>query len=106
MGERFIEGWVFLNGLLAIVVLLGILVLLLREGLPIFFYTPPWEFFFGTKWYPVSEPPTFGITTFFVSTLWVAFVATAIAVPVGVACAAYLAEVAPPRIREAVKPII
>jgi len=105
-GERIIEGWVFLTGLLAIAVLLGIVVLLLKEGVPIFFHTPPWEFFFGTKWYPVSEPPTFGIMPFFVSTLMVTLVATAIAVPVGVGCAAYLAEVATPRVRETAKPLI
>jgi phosphate transport system permease protein len=106
LGERFIEGWIFLTGLLAIVVLLGIIALLLKEGLPAFFYTPPWEFFFGTKWYPVSDPPTFGIMPFFVSTLWVTLIATAISVPVGVACAAYLAEVAPDKVRETMKPII
>jgi phosphate transport system permease protein len=106
IGEKFIEGWIFLTGLLAIVVLLGIIALLLKEGLPAFLYTPPWEFFFGTKWYPVSEPPTFGIMPFFVSTLWVTLVATAISVPIGVACAAYLAEVAPDKVRETVKPII
>jgi len=64
------------------------------------------EFFFGTRWYPVSEPPTFGIMPFFVATLWVTLVATAISVPVGVACAAYLAEVAPAKVRETVKPVI
>ncbi len=106
LGERFIEGWIFLTGLLAIVVLLGIIVLLLKEGLPIFFHTSPWEFFFGTKWYPVSDPPTFGITSFFVATLWVTLIATAISVPIGVACAAYLSEVAPARVRETVKPIV
>jgi phosphate transport system permease protein len=106
LAEKFIEGWIFLTGLLAIVVLLGIIALLLKEGLPTFLYTPPWEFFFGAKWYPVSEPPTFGIMPFFVSTLWVTLVATAISVPIGVACAAYLAEVAPSKVREAVKPII
>jgi len=106
IGERFIEGWIFLTGLLAIVVLLGIIALLLKEGLPVFLYTPPWEFFFGTRWYPVSEPPTFGIMPFFVSTLWVTLVATAISVPIGIACAAYLAEVAPGRVREAVKPVV
>ena len=106
LGEKFIEGWIFLAGLLAIVVLLGIVALLLREGLPIFSHTPPWEFLFGTKWYPVSDPPTFGIMSFFVATLMVTIVATAIAVPVGVGCAAYLAEVAPSKVRETVKPII
>jgi len=106
LGEKLIESWVFLAGILTIAILLGIIVLLLKEGLPAFWYTPPWEFFFGTKWYPVSDPPTFGITSFFAATLWVTLVATAISVPIGVACAAYLAEVAPAKVRETVKPII
>ena len=106
LGEKLIEIWIFLAGVLTIVVLLGIVALLLKEGLPIFLDTPPWEFFFGTRWYPVSEPPTFGIMPFFVATLWVTLVATAISVPIGVACAAYLAEVAPAKVRETVKPII
>jgi phosphate transport system permease protein len=105
-GEKLIEVGIFLASLLAIVVLLGIVGLLLRQGLPIFSYAPPWEFLFGTRWYPVSEPPTFGVTPFFVATLWVTVVATAIAVPVGVGCAAYLAEIAPATVRETLKPII
>lgn len=104
--ERLIESWIFLAGVLTIIILLGIIVLLLKEGLPVFLHTPPWEFFFGTKWYPVSEPPTFGIMPFFVATLWITVIATAISVPVGVACAAYLSEVAPGNVRETVKPII
>jgi len=106
LGERIIEGWVFLAGLFAIIVLLGIIAILIKEGLPIFAYSSPWRFLFGTKWYPVSEPPTFSILPFFVSTLMVTLIATAVAVPIGVGCAAYLSEVAPPRIRETVKPII
>jgi phosphate transport system permease protein len=106
LGEKFIEGWIFLAGLLAIVVLLGIIALLIKEGMPIFWHTPPWEFFFGTKWYPVSEPPTFGIMPFFVATLWVTIIAMAISVPIGIACAAYLAEIAPDNIRETIKPVI
>ena len=106
LGERAIEGGIFFASLLAIVVLLGIVAVLLRQGLPIFFHTPLWEFLFGIKWYPVSEPPTFGIAPFFVATLWVTLVATVVAVPIGVACAAYLAEVAPAAVRETLKPII
>lgn len=106
MGEKFIESWIYLAGLLTIIVLLGIIILLVKEGVPIFFHTPPWDFFFGTSWYPVSDPPTFGIMPFFVATLWVTVVATAISVPIGIACAAYLAEVAPEKVRETVKPVI
>jgi len=92
--------------MLAIVILVGVLILLLRNGLPAFTTTPPLDFLFGSKWYPVSEPPTFGIKPFFVATLWVSAVSTAIAVPLGVGCAAYLAEVAPSAVRETVKPIV
>jgi phosphate transport system permease protein len=106
LGERVIEGWVFAAGIFSIIVLLGIVAILIKEGLPVFAYTPPWEFLFGTRWYPVSEPPTFGILPFFVSTLMITLVATVAAIPVGVGCAAYLAEVASPRVREIVKPVI
>jgi len=106
LGERIIEGLVFLAGILAIVILLGIIAILLKEGLPIFAHTAPWDFLFGTKWYPISDPPVFGIAPFFVSTLMITLIATAIAVPVGVACAAYLSEVAPPGVSSAVKPIV
>jgi len=105
-GEKLIESSIFLAGILTIIVLMGIVVLLIKEGVPIFLHTPPWEFFFGTKWYPVSEPPTFGIMPFFVATLWVTLVATAISVPIGIACAAFLSEIAPSKVRETVKPII
>jgi len=106
LSERFIEGWILLAGILAIVILLGIVFFLVREGTPIFLHTPTWEFFSGTKWYPVSEPPTFGILPFFVSTMMITLVSTAIAIPIGIACAAYLAEIASSRIRETVKPLI
>jgi len=106
LGERVIEGWIFLAGMLAIVVLLGIIFILLKEGLPVFAHTNPWDFLFGTRWYPLADPPVFGITPFFVSTLWVTLISTAVAVPVGVACAAYLSEVAPPKVSETIKPVI
>jgi phosphate transport system permease protein len=106
VGEKLIEGWILLAGILAIVILLGIVILLFREGVPTFWHTSPLDFLLGTKWYPVSDPPTFGIMPFFVSTITITAVATAIAVPIGVACAAYLAEVASARVRETVKPLI
>jgi phosphate transport system permease protein len=106
LGERLIEGGIWLAGILSIVVLLGVFFLLLKEGLPTFTHTSPGEFFLGDKWYPLSDPPRFGTLPFFVSTLMVTILSTAIAVPIGIACAAYLAEVAPATVRETLKPII
>lgn len=104
--ERGIELFILINGVLAVVILVGIFILLLREGVPAFFHTPIWDFIFGTKWYPVSDPPVFGILPFITATMIVTVVATAFAVPLGVACAIFLAEVAPEKLRETVKPLI
>jgi phosphate transport system permease protein len=104
--EKAVEVFILLNGLLAIAVLIGIFILLLIEGIPAFFHTPFWEFLGGTLWYPVSDPPVFGILPFFVATLVVTVISTAIAVPLGVACAIFLAEIAPDKVRETVKPFI
>ncbi len=106
LGEKTVEGLLFLCGLSAVIVLLGIVGILIKEGTPIFTYSPPWQFFFGTKWYPVSDPPTFGILPFLLSTTMITVLATVMAVPIGVGCAAYLAEVAPATVREIIKPVI
>ena len=106
LGERFIEALIFLAGLLSVVILLSIIAILLKEGLPVFTYTNPWDFLFGTRWYPVSDPPTFGILPFIVSTLMITLIATALSVPIGIACATYLSEIASPKIAAVVKPVI
>ena len=104
--ERAIELFVLANGVLAVVVLVGVLVVLLQQGIPAFFENSITEFLFGTHWYPLSDPPVLGIAPFFVATLWVTAVSTLLAVPIGVGCALYLAEVAPRRVAEVVKPFI
>ncbi len=104
--EKGIELFIMANGVLAVLVLIGIFILLLKEGLPAFLYTSPWDFLSGEKWYPVSDPPTFGILPFLTATMVVTAVATIFAVPVGVACAIFLADIAPERLRETVKPLI
>ncbi|HAV10770.1 MAG TPA: phosphate ABC transporter permease subunit PstC [Dehalococcoidia bacterium] len=104
--EKVIELFILCNGILVVAVLIGILVMLLIEGIPAFSQTSVWDFFTGTKWYPVSNPPTFGIFTFFISTIVVTVIATILAIPLGVGSAIYLAEIAKPKIRETVKPLI
>jgi phosphate transport system permease protein len=105
-GEQLIELTIRFTGLLAIVVLLGVFFILLQQGLPALFETSPWDFLTGHLWQPLSDPPVLGISQFFVATLWVTAVSTVLAVPVGVACAVYLSEVAPRGIADAVKPLV
>jgi len=105
-GERIIEKLILFNGILAIAVLLGVFFILLRQGIPALIETPFYSFLFGTHWYPVSDPPTFGTLSFFVATMWVTVISTVLAVPIGVGAAIFLAEVAPRKVADAVKPVV
>lgn len=95
------------NGLIAVLVLLGIFYLLLVNALPFFKEISLGEFLGSNVWRPDGYTGSeFGILAMIVSTLMVTFGAMVIAVPLGIATAAYLAEVASPRFREVVKPIV
>ena len=83
-----------------------IMLFLFMEGLPIFSYTSVRDFFLGTAWYPNSEPRDYGILPMIVGSLAVTLVASAIAIPLGIMTAAWLAEIAPSILRRIVKPII
>ena len=104
--EQLIELAIRFTGLMAIVVLLGVFGILLQQGLPALLENGPWAFLTGQSWLPFSEPPVLGIRQFFVATLWVTGVSTVLAVPVGIGCAVYLAEVAPRKVADAVKPLV
>jgi phosphate transport system permease protein len=105
--EKTIEWFFLLNGLLAIVILLGIFLILFKVGFPAIQTVGFKAFFFSSEWNPTSPvKETYGLISMIVSTLMVTFGALLMAVPVGVACAAYIAGVASPRTREIIKPFI
>ncbi len=65
------------------------------------------DFVTGTEWYPTSEPaPQFGVLPLILGTLWVSFGAILIALPLGLATAIFMAEVASQRLRNILKPVI
>lgn len=105
--ENFIQKIFQTSGLLAIIVLLGIFALLLYTAIPAFREVSLKEFLTSTRWDPTSpERPEYGLLSMLASTIMVTFGALLIAFPVGVAVAAYLSDVASPRVREIVKPVI
>lgn len=65
------------------------------------------EVFFGTEWFPTATPaPQFGFVPLVLGTVWVTVFAILFALPFGLAVCIYMAEVASPRIRGILKPII
>ncbi len=101
--EFFVEKLIFLSGFTAIIFVVLLFLFLLKEGLAVFKTVSPQEFIAGKSWYPISKPPQFGILPLILGSLAVTIGAAAIAVPFGVASAVYIAEVAPPRLKEYLK---
>ncbi len=90
-------------GFSAIAFVLLIFLFLLREGVPAFFEVPLGTLF-GTRWYPTFD--LYGALPLILGSLLVTFTAIVIALPLGVATAVFVREVAPRWAREILKPLI
>ncbi len=89
------------------VVALGLIMLyLFLEGAPLFASYSVTDFLTGMAWYPTAEPPEFGILPLIVASFAVTALSSLMAVPLGVMTAAYLAEIAGPRMRAVTKPML
>lgn len=105
--EKAIALFFTFNGLLVILILVGIFYLLLSSSFLAWREIGVLPFIKGRVWNPTGfYAASYGILPLVLGTLMVTAGATVIAVPLGVACAAYLAEVATPREREIIKPVV
>lgn len=102
--DNLISRFIWLNGQMAILGIFLIFLFLLRDSLPVFRHTSVPAFLFGQDWRP--EFSQFGILPLIAGSLLVTLGAVLFAVPIGVACAVYLAEVSPKWVRELLKPTI
>ena len=101
--ERIVELAVAASGLASIVIVALIFLFLVKEGAQLFLTEPVTDFILGKSWYPISEPPAFGILPLILGTLLVTAGAAALSIPLGIACAIYIAEVAPGQLKEILK---
>lgn len=101
--EFLIEKLILICGLASIFFVILIFLFLLKEGLAVFKTVTPVQFLMGRNWYPISEPPQLGILPLILGSILVTLGAAVISVPIGVACAIYIAEVAPPKTKEILK---
>lgn len=104
--EKFMRNLFTLVAFASIAILLAITIFLFNEGLPVFNLVSVKDFLFGIYWYPTSDPPDFGIFPLIVASVSVTLLSASISIPLGVMTAVYLAEVASPRVRELVKPLV
>jgi len=90
-------------GISSIGFVLLIFIFLMREGVPTFLKVPPGNLF-GTRWYPTFD--LFGTRPLILGSILVTLAAITIALPLGVATAVFVREVAPSWAREVLKPMI
>ncbi|MCC5890689.1 MAG: hypothetical protein JJU01_08960 [Alkalibacterium sp.] len=103
--DFLMEKLFFLFGMIAIFVLGLILFFLFREGSGALREVGIMEFLTGTRWYPSSpQGASYGALPFILSSLFVTTGAMIIAIPWGVLTALYIAEIAPKRLKELLKP--
>ena len=90
----------------AVLTTIGIVLSVLYETWRFFGEVPFWQFLFGINWAPTAQPGSFGIIPLLVGTLLITLISMAVATPLGILSAVYLAEYANPKIRKVVKPIL
>ena len=96
----------FFCALFAIITIFFILGFLLYDAYPIIWEIGLSDFLTGMVWNPTGVPPAYGIYSLIVDSLLVTFLAMAIAIPLGVGSAIYLAELAPSRVKAVLKPAV
>ena len=105
--DSVVHAFFFTNGILAIIILVGIFFFLLYTAIPAFREINFGEFFTSKVWNPTSPvKEEYGIVSMIMSTFMVTLGALVIAIPLGIGVAAYLSDVAHWKVREVIKPII
>lgn len=102
-GEAVVEGVVRLSGISAIVFVLLVFLFLMREGAPAFVETELGNLL-GQRWYPTFG--VFGILPLVGGSLVVTLGSIIIALPLGIATAVFMRELAPEWLRGILKPLI
>jgi len=112
--ETVIRVLLLASSTIAVFTTIGIVLSLLFEALRFFRLVPVSEFLFGLEWSPqtairadqVGSSGTFGAGPIIAGTVLISVIAMAVAAPVGLMSAIYMAEYAPRRARTILKPLL
>lgn len=104
--ERVIQSILMLCAGISILTTFGILYVLLSEAVGFFSEVSLLEFFTDTQWTPLFSDKHYGILPLVSGTLLTAFIAIALALPIGLTIAIYLNEYASRKLRKTLKPVL
>lgn len=106
LGERILEGALFAGAGVGVLTTAGILWVLGAETLAFFREVGLGAFLFDTQWTPLFAQPRFGVWPLVAGTVLTSAIAMAVALPLGLLAAIFLSEIASPRARRVLKPIL
>ena len=101
--EFLIERSIQVAGISAVVLVVMIFFFLIREGVPTFFEIDL-RSLFNQRWYPTEQ--YFGLIPLIFGSLIITIGAALISLPLGLATAIFIAEIAPTWVRDILKPFI
>jgi phosphate transport system permease protein len=104
--EVLIKYALSLIALSGILITTGVVVALVRPSVSFFQEVDIKEFLFTTNWFPLYEPPDFGVWPLVIGTFTVMLIAVVIAVPGGLAVAFFLSEYASAKTKRILKPLL
>lgn len=105
--ERFAERLFQLAACVSIGMVALITIYLIAIGLPPILEIGPAGFFFESSWQPTHKTdPRYGILNMILASLCSTGGAVLIGIPIGIFCAIFLAELAPPFLRNIVRPAV
>ena len=112
--ETVVRALLLISSTIAVFTTIGIVLSLLFEALRFFRLVPVSEFLFGLEWSPqtairpdqVGSSGAFGAGPVFAGTALISVIAMAVAAPVGLLSAIYMAEYAPKPVRAVLKPML
>jgi len=116
--ESIISAFFAVNGVMALIFIVLIFIFLFKEGLQAIQNIGLLDFIYFDRvqadgsvttvfeWYPTSEEPRFSLVPLILGTLLTAIPATILSTILGVAAGIYLSEIASPKWKEFLKPLI
>ena len=104
--EQIAEFIFVICGLMAVLAVVSITLYMILKGAPAIGKVGLKEILFDTEWRPDASEPSFGILYVILTSVIGTFLAVLLGVPIGIMTAVFLAEVAPKKLTQVVKPAV
>jgi phosphate ABC transporter permease protein PstC len=89
------------------VISLGVItIFIFQAGLPLIAEVGIPDFLFNAVWEPTAKPPSFGILSMVIGSIWLTIGALIVGVPLGIAVTIFMTDLAPPSVVAVMRPAV